>query len=146
LHNKDRSSGSVEGVGLVGPVLGFVGALLDFYSGYLLLTGSAMSVDGMGGATQSNAAGFAWGIGISAIGVVVAVTTLAFILPVGALMMRDIGSLMAVYGVAMLFFGGVMYLGVTSMMQGAFFVGLGMLVVGTLMIVNGAFMRRSPMK
>jgi hypothetical protein len=133
------------GVRLSGLALGFAGALLDFYSGYLLLTDSGTSTDVMGMVTQSNAAALAWGIGVSALGATVAVTTIIAILPIGAYKMRDLGALMAVYGVAMLFFGSVMYLGVTSMMQGTSIVGLGMLIVGALMMLNGAIMRRSQM-
>lgn len=129
---------------LFGMVLGFAGALLDFYSGYLLLTSSSMDTSDMGMIAQSNASGLVWGIGIAALGVVLAVTALA----TRSLMrtrMRDLGGLMMVYGVAMLFIGTSMYAGITSMTQGALFPSLGMFVVGALMIVNGVMMWRPRM-
>jgi hypothetical protein len=124
----------------LGGVLGFVGALLDFYSGSLLLAGTSE----MGTVTQSGGGIDAvWGVGMTALGVVLIVTALAEILPYGAQRMGDFGALMGLYGIVMLFVGSMMYAGLTSM-QGTL-PGLGMLVVGALMVVNGAAMRRTRM-
>lgn len=116
-----------------GVVLGLAGATLDFYSGYQLTTQS-----GMMGSGQS------WGVGLFLLGVVLAVTALVSLSP-GSLRMKDLGALMVVYGVVMLFIGALMYLGYTATMEGATFSGVGMLAVGLLMVVNGALMSRSPM-
>ena len=115
-----------------GVVLGLAGATLDFYSGYQLTTQS-----GMMGSGQS------WGVGLFLLGVVLAVTALVSLSP-GSLRMKDLGALMVVYGVVMLFIGALMYLGYTATMEGATFSGVGMLAVGLLMVVNGALMSRSP--
>ena len=138
-------SGSMGSVGAFGAILGFAGALLDFYSGYLLLAGSNMRTTEMGMVTQGGGPGVAWGIGISALGIVLAATAVASILRLGAGRMADFGALMVVYGIVMLFIGASMYAGVTSMTQGAPFPALGMLVVGALMVANGAAMRRPRM-
>ena len=141
---QDSALGGRSGSGIAGIILGSVGALLDFYSGYLLISGPGMQA-AMTGAAQSNAVGLIWGVGVSSLGVVVAASTIAVALPAWAHLRRDLGALMAVYGAAMLFFGGAMYLGATPMMQGGLLSGLGMLAVGALMLINSVSMRRSPM-
>jgi len=45
----------------------------------------------------------------------------------------------------MLFIGGAMYAGLTSMTQVTLFPASGMFVAGVLMVANGALMRRSPL-
>ena len=117
----------------IGVFLGSAGALLDFYSGYQLLTQG-----GMAGPSD------AWGAGILLLGVVLAVTALAMAYPSWTDLMADFGSLMLVYGAVMLFIGGMMYSGRISMMQGGVESGIGMVMVGALMLVNGAWMRRAP--
>jgi hypothetical protein len=129
---------------LFGMVLGFAGALLDFYSGYLLLTHAGMERPGMGAITENGASGPVWGVGIVALGAVLAVTTLATVSSMGT-RKRELGALMLVYGAAMLFIGASMYEGITSMGQGSLFPASGMFLVGALMVANGAMMRRSAM-
>jgi|GEM_PF-4679214 len=129
---------------LFGMILGFAGALLDFYSGYLLLTHSGMEEPGMGVITGNSASGSVWGVGIVALGAVLAVTALATLWSKGT-EMRDMGALMLVYGAAMLLIGASMYAGITSMAQGSLFPASGMFLVGALMIANGAMMWRSMM-
>ena len=135
--------GAADAMRPFGLVLGVAGALLDFYSGYQLLAGPTTMPGEM--VTVRGGPSLAWGVGISALGAVLVVTTLAMLLPRGARMMEEFGALMVVYGAAMLFIGLSMYLGATSMMQGAAASGVGMLIVGVLMIVNGARMRRPSM-
>jgi hypothetical protein len=131
--------------GGLGVIIGFAGAFLDFYSGYILLTSSGMGASEMEASTlitQNNSTGFVWGVGVVALGVVLAVTAVASLSLMGA-RMKDLGALMMVYGLAMLFVGTSMYVGITSMVQGALFPALGMLGVGVLMIANGAMMLRT---
>jgi hypothetical protein len=122
-----------------GLVLGLVGAVLDFYSAYLLYTANPMVLNEQGMAVQSSA-GVVWGFGIAALGVVLAVTVVGAVLTKGLDRMKDFGALMVVYGLAMLFVGGYMLTGLGPMMQGTLFPGVGMLVVGVLMILNGWLM------
>lgn len=129
---------------LVGVFLALTGAFLDFYSGYQILTQSAMVNNEMGMVlAQYTTSGLAWGVGLLALGAVLLVTALASATSLGTNHMRTLGALMALYGVVMLFVGASMYGGVTPTMQGATLSGLGMLAVGTLMVLNGFLMRRS---
>lgn len=125
-----------------GIVIGFAGALLDFYSGYLLLAQSSGTGE-MGAMTVSNWAALIWGVGIIALGIVLAVTSAALVFGSGPNRMKDFGALMVVYGLVMLFIGGSMLLGFTSMNGGVFLPGAAMLMVGVMMIANGALMRQT---
>ena len=82
---------------------------------------------------------------VAALGVVLAATAPAAVLRFSAGRMADFGALMVVYGLVMLFIGGAMYAGLTSMTQVTLFPSSGMFVVGVLMVANGALMRRSPL-
>jgi len=124
-----------------GVLLGFAGALLDFYSSYLVLV-QAQMVNGMGMVEGYTSTGLTWGIGLAFLGVVLFVSSVALVLPSRMNRMGDFGALMVVYGFAMLFVGSSMYLGLTSMMSGVFSPALAMLAVGVLMIANGTLMRR----
>jgi len=138
----EMSSGAVRrNSHALGVILGFAGALLDFYSGYLLLTNTGMGASGMGTGTLDST-GLVWGTGIVALGVVLAVTAAASLSSMQA-RMKDLGALMVVYGLVMLFVGGSMAAGLTSMVQGAIIPALGMLGIGMLMIANGAMMFRA---
>ncbi len=97
----------------------------------------------MGTLFVSNWTALIWGVGILALGVVLAVTSAALVFGSGSKRMKDFGLLMVVYGFAMLFIGGSMLLGLTSMIGGVFIPGAAMLVVGVLMIANGALMRQA---
>jgi hypothetical protein len=127
-------------LGWLGVLVGFAGAALDFYSGYLLLAQSPGS--GEMGVLESNWAALIWGVGVGALGVVLAVTSAALVFGSGQRRMKDFGALMIVYGLAMLFIGGAMYSGVASQMVGNVVPGIGMLAVGVLMVANGALMLR----
>lgn len=129
--------------GIFGIGLGIVGAILDFYSGYQIAAQSMSTSSDM--AMGSTTPGIVWGIGILSLGGVLLGTAVGSAVLPWAAKMKDLGALMVVYGLAMLFIGVSMYLGFTSMMNGALFPAIGMLLVGTLMIANGAFMRRSGM-
>lgn len=119
-------------------VLGLIGAALDFYAGFLLFSQSMSPSNDM---AMNDSAALAWGGGITAIGVVLAVTSVASLASGRSRNMKDLGALMLVYGSVMLFIGASMYLGLTSMTAGALLPALGMLVVGALMVLNGAAMR-----
>lgn len=127
---------------LLGFALGVAGAMLDFYSAYLLLAQPGMSPNGMEAAASSGGTAVVWGVGLAALGAVLAVTAILSINMVGIRSMKDSGGLMVVYGGAMLFVGVSMYSGITSMTQGAMFPALGMLFVGALMVANGLAMLR----
>jgi hypothetical protein len=133
---------SLSGVGLLGVFLAVAGSILDFYSGYQILAQSATNDMGIV-AMQYTSSGLAWGVGIIILGAVLVVTAPAVVSSFGMRRMRTFGTLMVGYGVIMLFIGISMYRGVTPMMQGITLSGLGMMVVGPLMVFNGAVMWRS---
>ena len=145
MIKEGKRFGGLKGLGLIGSIIGFAGTLLDFYSGYMILTGSGMMTNGMGMASQRNNAGLVWGIGILLLGVVLAVTALAIVPGRGAPPMKDVGALMVVYGIVMLFIGGSMILKFAPMAQGMFLPGSAMVIVGVLMVVNGSVMRQTRM-
>lgn len=127
----------------LGLSLGLVGALLDFSTGYLILTQAMMTTNEMGvNMTEYNSSALAWGIAIFVLGAILLVTAIASVSSVGKRRMDLFGVLMTVFGVAMLFIGGAMYSRVTPMMAGYFLSSLGMFVVGALMVLNGILMRR----
>lgn len=135
---------SLSRVGLFGVFLAVAGSLLDFYSGYEILTQSAMATNDMGMVvTRYTTSGLAWGVGIIILGVALIVTAPAAVSSFGMHSMKIFGTLMTSYGIIMLFIGISMYRGVTPMMQGIAVSGLGMIVVGALMVFNGAVMWRS---
>lgn len=123
-----------------GVFLGFAGAILDFFSSYLILAQSTASE--MGTMAGPSSSGIIWGIGIATLGVLLAVTSFALVLPVSGARMGEFGALMVAYGLVMLFIGASMYSGITAMANGALFPAVAMFVFGTLMIVNGVLMRR----
>lgn len=131
---------------LLGSVLGLVGAGIDFISGYLILANSMVTTNNMGvSMTAFSPGAVAWGIGLVSLGVVLVLSALALVSSIGMNRMGPFGALMIVYGVVMLFIGSAMYAGFGFMMNGSVVSGLAMLVVGTLMIINGVFMRRPKM-
>ena len=142
LQGKTKMRDGRGAMGIVGVALGLGGAVLDWYSGYILIANSSMTPGGMGVA-QSSGPGLVWGVGVVALGLVLAVTAAVMALRAEAVSMGDAGALMVVYGLVMLFIGASMYLGLTSMMQGTYFPALGMVALGGLMVANGALMRRS---
>jgi hypothetical protein len=125
-----------------GIILGFLGAALDFCSGYLLLAPGSSTTNDMGMAVPASSA-LAWGIGVSVLGVAVLATSVTSLLPIGSRRMSTIGALMIIFGGVMLVVGASMYAGGAPTMQGASLVGVGMLGVGALMAVNGAVMART---
>lgn len=129
----------------MGSVLGFVGAGVDFISSYLILADSMVTTNSMGVSMTAYSPGaVAWGIGLSAFGAVLVFSALATVSSIGLNRMRLFGALMIVYGVAMIFVGAAMYTGM-ALMSGYIISSLAMFVVGTLMILSGAFMRRPRM-
>lgn len=131
-----------NGVGLLGILLAIGGALLDFYSGYQILAQSATTNDPGMMVTQYSPSVLAWGVGITVLGGVLLVTALAAGISFRVRRMNASAALMALYGIVMLFIGVSMYSGITPMGQGTVLSAPGMLVVGALMIFNGASMRR----
>ena len=125
---------------VAGILLGFSGAFMDNYSGQQIL-GQSQTINDMGVMEGYTPAGFAWGVGLILLAVVLGVTSVALLFRFRMTRMSDYGVLMVVYGLAMVFIGGSMYLGVVSMMTGVFTSALAMLIVGALMIANGILMR-----
>jgi len=133
---------TLSGVGLFGIFLAVAGSILDFYSGYQILAQSTTNDMGMV-VMQYTSSGLVWGVGIIILGAVLVITAPAVASSFGMHRMRTFGTLMVAYGIIMLFVGISMYRGVTPMMQGITLSGLGMMVVGPLMVFNGAIMWRS---
>jgi hypothetical protein len=133
---------NLSGVGVLGVFLALAGSALDFYSGYQILAQSSTGEMGML-AMQYTGSALAWGVGIILLGVALVITAPAVASSFGMRRMRTFGTLMVGYGIIMLFIGISMYGGITPMMQGITISGLGMLVVGPLMVFNGAVMSRS---
>ncbi|MDA4119019.1 MAG: hypothetical protein OK436_00345 [Thaumarchaeota archaeon] len=133
---------SLSSVGLFGVFLAVAGSILDFYSGYQILAQSTTNDMGMV-VMQYTSSGLVWGVGIIILGAALVITAPAVVSSFGMRRMRTFGTLMVAYGIIMLFVGISMYRGVTPMMQGITLSGLGMLVVGPLMVFNGAIMWRS---
>lgn len=129
---------------LFGTALGVVGALLDFSTGYYVLSQSYGVMDSMGTMVGYDPAGVAWGVGLLLLGLVLTATVVASAFR-SRLRMTTEGKLMAVYGAAMIFIGASMYLGFAPMMGGSSLSGFAMLGVGILMIANGALMSRKMM-
>lgn len=129
----------------IGLALSFAGALLDFSSGYLILTQSMSTTNEMGVTmVHYNSAAIAWGIGIVVLGVaLIATALLSTSIAVGR--MRFSGLLMVVYGVIMILVGASMYSNIAPMMEGVVALSTGMFLVGALMMVNGFLMRRTNM-
>jgi hypothetical protein len=132
---------NLSGVGLFGVFLAVAGSILDFYSGYQILAQSATNEMGTV-VMQYTSSGLVWGVGIIILGAVLVITAPAVVSSFGMRRMRTIGTLMVAYGIIMLFVGISMYRGITPMMQGITLSGLGMLVIGPLMVFNGAIMWR----
>lgn len=130
---------------LFGFVLGLVGASLDLYSGYQLMSEPAqnfMSIPNAGMLTvQYIGSGFPLGVGIATLGVLVFASAVASISTLGAAHMRVFGALMIVYGLFMLLTGSSMG-GMASAMGPGSLLGFGMLLVGGLMAINGFMMLR----
>ena len=119
----------MRGVAYTGVLLSFVGAALDVASGYTLTSMTADPMTGGGPSTASMV--FLYGLGTA-----LAVAGLAMVLPGASGRMRLLGLVMEVFGV-------VMALTSTFVpgMNGA--LSDGMLIVGALMILNGALMQRT---
>jgi hypothetical protein len=133
---------SLSSVGLFGVFLAVAGSILDFYSGYQILAQSSTNDVGMV-VMQYTSSGLVWGVGIIILGAALVITAPAVVSSFGMHRMKTFGTLMVAYGIIMLFVGISMYRGITPMMQGNIISGLGMLVVGPLMVFNGAIMWRS---
>ncbi len=120
-------------------ILGIVGALIDFSTGYLLLSESTMTTNDMGVTlTSYNTFAIAWGIGISVLGIALVLTAVANIFSMEHVAL--FGVLMVLFGIIMLFIAGAMYSHVTPIMSGYLVSSIAMSVVGALMISNGIFM------
>lgn len=131
---------------LAGLVLTLVGAVLDFYSGYVFLTLTTTTVERMGVAVSDyNSSALTWGIALSVLGGVLLITAVASMIFSSTVKIRMgafFGFVMMGYGAIMLLVGGAMYFGATPMMEGSGLSSFGMFVVGLLMAVNGLVMTR----
>ena len=116
-----------------GLALGLVGAALDFYSYYQMATYQTPMM-GIG-------PGPIWAPALAALGVLLVVSAVAGASSFGAARMPLFGGLMVLYGALMLLLGAEMG-GAFPGMQAASSLEAGMIVVGALMIINGAVMVR----
>lgn len=125
-------------IALVGLALALIGAALDFYSSYEIMSYPAMMV----GMAEGTLSATIWGVGLAALGVLLVATAAASFSSFGADRMALFGGMMVVYGVVMLLVGATMDAMISPAMQTASLTGLGMLVVGAVMVVNGSMMLR----
>ncbi|MGI0078468.1 MAG: hypothetical protein ACRECH_02485 [Nitrososphaerales archaeon] len=124
-----------------GLVLGILGAALDFNSGYLFVSQSVMMTNDMGVmTTHFDVPALEWGVVLFSLGALILGTSLVSATLFGMQRMRSFGVIMAVYGIAMLVIGSIMYSGMTPMMTGSTFSSIGMFAVGALMVINGVLM------
>lgn len=129
-----------------GFVLGILGSVLDFTSGYLILSNVMITTNEMGMMiTSYSSSNLAWSIGLFALGALLLLTSLASISSIGRTRMNLFGMLMLVYGIVMLLVGAAMFTRVAPMMTGYLASSVGMFVVGVLMVVNGSLMNRRMM-
>jgi hypothetical protein len=143
-HSQHSMKSNLNRTMLVGVVLGFAGAALDFISGYSVGSQSMMSVDDMGiKSTVYNTSALGWGIGISVLGVALVITAILSLTRLGSARMGSFGLLMIVFGAIMFVIGGSMYLGIVPMMAYSDLSSAGMFTVGALMVVNGRLMSRT---
>lgn len=134
----NRSTSAASGL-----IWGLVGGLLDFASGAQLSLGG-MQQTPMENTIVSPQNGVI-ALGLFALGAIVIITAVASMMPVGRGHPRLFSVLMVVYGLVMLLVGASMVGGLVAMMSTPY-LGYAMLVVGTLMIVNGSYMSRAPMR
>lgn len=124
----------------VGFILGLAGGALDFISGTSIFAGSMP-----GGSVMASPMGLpniVWVDGLYILGGAVLVT--AFLsMSTFAVSMTLSRALMVTYGVVMLIVGWAMSSGTALMMTPVF--GYAMVVVGVLMVANGALMRGARM-
>ena len=129
---------------MLGLILALAGAVLDFYSSYLFATLTNMTVENMGvKVTSHNSVAFGWSVGLFVLGCALVIAGIGSVSMIGRKRMSSFGLLMVGFGGIMLLIGGAMYSGLTPMMAGSSLSGLGMLIVGALMVLNGLFMARS---
>jgi hypothetical protein len=134
---------------VIGFILGIIGALLDFYSGYSFFVTSEVTMSSMGVTTvQYNNSSIAWGGIFVVLGVTLICTAVVNISSRGMGRMSLFGGLMIIYGLAMLALSFLMYSGITPIMQQNSLVvsSVGMFIVGALMCANGWLMRRNRMQ
>lgn len=129
---------------LFGTALGIIGALVDFGTGFYILSQSYVVMGPMGTASGYDPTGVAWGGGLVLLGTLL-LTTVIVSEAGSRLRMATLGRLMALYGVAMLVVGVSMYVNITPMMAGGVLSGYAMLGVGVLMTANGVMMSRNTM-
>lgn len=124
-----------------GFMIGVVGALLDFASATNVLVSPVQSSGMM---TTSGPSPW-WILGLYSLGALVLVSSVLSIMAIGFRFARLFSLLMVGYGLAMIASGWIMSTGNMFGSSDAALYGYGMLVVGGLMIVNGAMMTRTPM-
>ncbi len=130
-----------------GLILGLVGALVDFVSGYFFLSQSMVVTNDMGMVVSNyNQYAVEWSAVLFAIGALLVITSLFGLSSIGMGKMKVLGGLMILYGIIMFFIGLVMYSGMTPMMDGSLYSSIAMFVVGVLMILNGALMSKHSRK
>jgi hypothetical protein len=138
IQTGGRMAKNSKAIALVGLALALIGAALDFYSSYEIMSYPTMTV----GMAEGTLSATIWGVGLAALGVLLVATAAASFSSFGADRMALFGGIMVVYGVVMLLVGATMDASISPAMQTASLTGLGMLVVGAVMVVNGSMMLR----
>jgi hypothetical protein len=132
----DRKVKGQTNAAVVGLVLAVLGAALDFYSSYQIVSYPTM------GMMEPSQSATVWGVGLATLGVLLLITAIAGVTSFAVGRMALLGALMTLYGILMLFLGIAMDFGVSPAMQTATLAGVGMLAIGVLMVVNGYMMLR----
>jgi hypothetical protein len=121
-----------------GFMLGIVGGLLDFGSATTTAIGQGGVV--VGGYSMS---GSGWAAVLAGLGVLVVAASVLSVTSTGVRHLRAFSVLMVVLGLVMAIVGSFMSGG--AMMGASLVYGYGMIIVGILMVINGAMMLRNPM-
>ncbi len=122
-------------------VLSIVGAAIDFVTANFFFSQSMSVTNGMGMLVSNhNQYAIEWSVVLFALGGLLVVTSLLGVSHFGVQKMNIFGGLMMLYGATMIFLGVLMFSGMSPMMNGSLYSSLAMLVVGFLMILNGALM------
>lgn len=123
-----------------GLALSLIGAILDFTSGTLIFGASSMPLERSMGMTAITMDANVWTTILYGLGGLLVITGIAGATRIGTGRMHLTGGIMTAYGVIMLIIGGLMFTRATPMMQSAEFLGIGMIVIGLAMIINGVTM------
>ncbi len=122
-----------------GFMLGIIGGLLDFGSATTAAIGQGGGVTVWGYLLS----GYGWAVVLAGLGVLVVAVSVLSVTSAGVRNLKAFSVLMVVLGLVMAIIGTIMSGG--GMMGAALIYGYGMIIVGVLMVINGAMMLRNPM-